>query len=61
MKSHSLPDYGDAPLGMECAFPGEEPRLARPAVVRANLWQRMLYRFKYGLKISPNGRPYKIA
>jgi hypothetical protein len=59
MNMPSTPGYGDAPLGVECALPDEAPRLARPGEVPAGLWRRMIYRIKYGIKITPAGRPYR--
>ena len=61
MKTQPTPGYGDAPLGVECALPGEAPRLARPGAVRASLWRRMVYRIRYGIKISAAERPYRVA
>jgi hypothetical protein len=57
MKTQSTSGYGDAPLGVECAFPGEAPRLARLGTIRASIWRRMIYRIRYGVKVSPAGRP----
>ena len=61
MKPDTAPGYGDAPLGMECALPGGGPRLAKPATPRTGLWRRMVYRFKYGLKISARRRAFRTA
>jgi len=55
MKMQPTPGYGDAPLGVECAFPNEAPRLARREAIRASIWRRMVYRIKYGIKVSPTG------
>ncbi len=59
MNMPSTPGYGDAPLGVECAFPGEAPRLARLGAIRASIWRRMVYRIRYGVKVYPAGRPYR--
>lgn len=61
MKTPSTTAYGDAPLGVECAFPGEGPRLARPGTGRASIWKRMVYRIRYGIKISPASRSFRVA
>jgi hypothetical protein len=53
--------YGEAPLGVECAFPSPVPRLARVGQASTGLWRRMVYRFKYGLKISPAGKPFRAS
>ncbi|MSQ50984.1 MAG: hypothetical protein EXR28_03745 [Betaproteobacteria bacterium] len=54
-KLSSTSGYGEAPLGVECAFPGATPRLARVGITGASLWRRMVCRFKYGIKLSPAG------
>ena len=53
--------YGEAPLGVECAFPGEVPRLARTGTAGASLWRRMVYRFRYGIRVSLTGRVYRTS
>ncbi len=57
MKMQSTSGYGDAPLGVECAFPGAAPRLAQPGAFRASIWRRMVYRIRYGIKVTPAERP----
>ncbi len=52
--------YGEAPLGVECAFPDALPRLARVGAPGTSLWRRVVYRFKYGIKISRAGRAVAI-
>jgi len=59
VKPATTTGYGDAPLGVECALPGETARLARPVSVRAGIWERMVYRVKYGIKIAPAGHPFR--
>lgn len=61
MKPLSTPDYGDAPLGVECALPGQEPRVVRVVVARPGVWQRLLYRIRFGVRISPAGREYRVV
>ncbi|MFM9967479.1 MAG: hypothetical protein ACKVQK_03610 [Burkholderiales bacterium] len=51
--------YGDEPLGMECAFPDNLPRLAQVSGTGASLWRRMVFRFKYGIRMTPAGRAYR--
>jgi len=53
--------YGEAPLGVECAFPGAAPRLARVGAASMGVWRRMVYRFKYGLKMSPAGKASRAS
>lgn len=61
MKPFSTPEYGDAPLGVECAFPGQEPRVARVVVSRPGVWQRLIYRIKFGVRIPSAGREYRAV
>lgn len=56
LKPSNTSGYGEAPLGVECAFPGAMPRLARVDATGTSLWRRMVYRFKYGIKMSPAGK-----
>jgi hypothetical protein len=43
-----------APLGLECALPSRELRLARtPAPVRASLWKRACTWVRSGLRRGP--------
>ena len=60
-KSAPSPGYGEALLGVECAFPEATPRLARAGHVGNSLWRRMVYRFKYGIKVSPAGKAYRTS
>ena len=53
--------YGEAPLGMECAIPDAGPRLAHTGTGRLGFWARLRYRYKYGIRVTPEGRPYKAA
>ena len=61
MNMPSTPGYGDAPLGVECALPGEAPRLARPGDLRTSIWRRMVYRIKYGIKTAPAHQPSRAV
>ena len=61
MKMQSTSGYGDAPLGVECAFPGATPRLAQPGAIRASIWRRLVYRLRYGVKVAPAVRPYRAV
>ena len=60
-KSATTSGYGEALLGVECAFPEATPRLARAGVAGTSLWRRMVYRFKYGIKATPAGKTYRAS
>ena len=60
-KSAPATGYGEALLGVECAFPEATPRLARAGLVGTSLWRRMVYRFKYGIKVTPAGKAYRTS
>ncbi len=61
MKTESPAAYGEAPLGVECALPGKAPRLAHPGATRAGFWRRMIYRIRYGIKLSASGQLRRIG
>ena len=61
MKMQSTSGYGDAPLGVECAFPGTTPRLAQTGTIRAGIWRRMVYRIRYGVKVASAVRPVRAV
>ncbi len=60
-KSAPTSGYGEALLGVECAFPEATPRLARAALTGTSLWRRMVYRFKYGIKLTPAGKAHRAS